>query len=171
MKSMWRNFQMAILDTSKIKKVEKVSGFSWADFDGLENLETKLDSDTRMETLSRVGKLLSGLPDEYLVIADDVDDDFKSYVTVTKDTPEGKMEYLVVEDTLTEAVEKERKAIEKLDMVKAIPECDEKYIAKMIEQTGGTAEDIVGEYLDNLSTFLLNEQGDKPKSKSTKEEE
>ena len=43
--------------------------------------------------------------------------------------------------------------------------CDEKYIAKLIEKTGKDAEDIVGEYLDNLSTYLLNEQGEKsPKS-------
>ena len=118
--------------------------------------------------MQRVGKLLSGLTDEYLVVADDVDDDVKYYVSVTKDTPEGKMEYVVVEDTLTEAVEKEKKSKEKLEAVKAIPMCDEKYIAKLIEKTGKDAEDVVGEYLDNLSTYLLNEQGEKS-PKSTKE--
>lgn len=160
---------MANLDTSKIKKMGKASNSAWEDFEGLDDLEVKLDETDRAEALSRVGKLLSGLSDDFLVVADDIDDDFKAYVSVTKDTPDGKIEYLVVEDTFAEAVEKERKAIEKLDMVKAIPECDEKYIAKRIEETGGTAEDIVGEYLDNLSTFLLNEQ-EKPNKKATKEE-
>jgi len=161
---------MCMLDTLKNKndKLASQNNLSWNDFEGLEDLDLKLDDKEREKTLQRVGKLLSGLTDEYLVVADDVDDDVKYYVSVTKDTPEGKMEYVVVEDTLTEAVEKEKKSKEKLEAVKAIPMCDEKYIAKLIEKTGKDAEDIVGEYLDNLSTYLLNEQGEKS-PKSTKE--
>lgn len=161
---------MCMLDTLKNKndKLAPQNNLSWNDFEGLEDLELKLDDKEREKTLQRVGKLLSGLTDEYLVVADDVDDDVKYYVSVTKDTPEGKMEYVVVEDTLTEAVEKEKKSKEKLEAVKAIPMCDEKHIAKLIEKTGKDAEDIVGEYLDNLSTYLLNEQGEKS-PKSTKE--
>lgn len=155
-----------MINTSKIKNDGAPSKeFSWSEFDGLQDLELTLSESGREKTLQRVGKLLSGLTDEYLVVADDVDDDVKYYVSVSKDTPEGKVEYVVVEDTLTEAIEKEKKSKEKLEAVRAIPLCDEKYIAKQIEQTGKDAEDIVGEYLDNLSTYLLNEQGEKtPKS-------
>ena len=153
---------MSLLEDKRgvMKPVIKQTASSsvWSNYEGLEDLDLKLPASERETILSEVGKILAGLNDDYLTVARDVDDDVKYYVSVTKDTPEGKQEYVVVEDTLQEAKEKEAKAIEKLEQVRAIPECDEKYIAKQIELTGKDAEDIVGEYLDNLGTYLLNEQ-------------
>ncbi len=119
-------------------------------------LDEKLNN--REDALNRVGTALKGLSDGFIAVAVKIDEEQKYYTPIVKETQTGKQEYVVVEDTLLEAIEKETKALEKLNEVKAIPACDERYLSGLIEKTGKTAEDIVGAYLDKLSEYLLNEQ-------------
>ncbi len=143
---------MALLDRfSKTKTQEEQE--QMADMTGI-----SVDLKDREGAISKVGEALKGLSDDFVAVALKVDEEQKYYTSVVKDTPEGRLEYVVVEDTLLEAIDKERSAIQKLEEVQNIPECDERFLTLMISKTGKEAEEIVGDYLDKLSEYLLNEQ-------------